>query len=47
MTNLYKAIWLQALYQKDGGRDTDTRTTRRRWLSNCLLSGYLHPSLFR
>ena len=45
MSNLYKAIWLQALYQGEGGRDS--KTARRLWLRNCEISGYLHPSLFR
>jgi hypothetical protein len=45
MQNLYKAIWLQALYMKDGGRDTDRRS-RARWLRDCLRSGYIHPSVF-
>ena len=42
MANLYKAIWLQVLFQRDAGYKS-----QKRWLSDCQRSGFLHPSLFR
>jgi hypothetical protein len=40
MANLYKAIWLQVLFQRDGYK------SQRRWLDDCHRSGFLHPSVF-
>lgn len=41
MRELYKAIWLEILFQRDG------YSNRKRWLRDCDRSGYLHPALFR
>lgn len=47
---LARAIWLETLFLKDMlGEDmkrVNSPAVRRRWLSDCRRSGYLHPSLF-